>query len=83
MIRFVPFDLRHLRNNLSKHPLHRSNRFLKIILQSCQSLRIRVDFYLRIFLLCSSFPLSPFFFLLLGAVLRLDEKIEIATLLER
>lgn len=44
-------------------PSRRSNRFLKIILQSCQSLRIRVDFYLRIFLLCSSslFP-SPFFF---------------------
>lgn len=45
-------------------PSRRSNRFLKIILQSCQSLRIRVDFYLRIFLLCSfsSPPLLSFSF---------------------
>lgn len=61
MIRFVPFDLRHLRNNLSKHPPRRSNRFLKIILQSCQSLRIRFLFenIPSLFFLLSP---SPFFF---------------------
>lgn len=72
-IRFVPFDLRHLRNNLSKHPPRCFNRFLRItskLTSKVEETRIRINFIWKYF---SSLFLPPslFFFYLAFFISRL------------